>query len=555
MKNYFITIIAVAITSFANAQNWSLTGNSGTTSTNFLGTSDNAPLKFRVNNLPAGEINPLTNNTSLGVNALASSTTGWYNTAMGENALALNTSGSLNTAMGENALASNTNSSYNTAQGEKALFLNAKGNSNTAQGYQALYSNKGDYNTAVGRAALVFNTTGYNNSAQGKDALFSNTTGHNNTAQGKDAIHNNIIGDNNSGIGVSALYNNTSGSSNTAQGNQSLYSNTSGWYNTAMGESALYHNITGNYNTALGFNADVIPNEKIILNNATAIGFGAIVDASDKVRIGNTTVTSISGAVNFTKLSDGRFKKEVKENVEGLAFINKLRPVTYIVDVPGIDNFYDQGRKSASGTEDAQLQKMKQASYEYAAKHRESGFIAQEVEKITKESGFDFSGVDVPTNPNALYGIRYAEFVVPLVKAVQEQQIIIEQQSNKTKKLEDRITELERLISSILPQSSMSVDPTATSNPNTIKKESTLPAKVYPNPTQSELNIETFVSQKGALNTQITDPSGRIIYSEKEEAAAGLYQKKIQIRDYSSGVYYLKITDTSGKQTTRFVKE
>jgi hypothetical protein len=31
-----------------------------------------------------------------------------------------------------------------------------------------------------------------------------------------------------------------------------------------------------------------------------------------------------------------------------------------------------------------------------------------------------FSGVDKPQNKYSLYGLRYAEFVVPLVKAVQE---------------------------------------------------------------------------------------------------------------------------------------
>ncbi len=78
---------------------------------------------------------------------------------------------------------------------------------------------------------------------------------------------------------------------------------------------------------------------------------------------------------------------------------------------------------------------------------------------------------------------------------------------------------------------------------------------IYPNPAQSELNIETFVSQKGALGIQIVDPSGRVVYSENKEVASGMYQEKIQIRDYPVGVYYLNITDASSKQTIKFVKE
>ncbi len=48
----------------------------------------------------------------------------------------------------------------------------------------------------------------------------------------------------------------------------------------------------------------------------------------------------------------------------------------------------------------------------------QTGFVAQDVEKIAKSIGYDFSGVDV--DEKGIYGLRYAEFVVPLVKAVQE---------------------------------------------------------------------------------------------------------------------------------------
>src|SRR5205809_4542758 len=45
---------------------WSLNGNAGTTSSNFIGTTDEQPLLFRVNNLPAGSINPTRLNVALG---------------------------------------------------------------------------------------------------------------------------------------------------------------------------------------------------------------------------------------------------------------------------------------------------------------------------------------------------------------------------------------------------------------------------------------------------------------------------------------------------------
>ncbi len=52
--------------------------------------------------------------------------------------------------------------------------------------------------------------------------------------------------------------------------------------------------------------------------------------------------------------------------------------------------------------------------------YRFSGFIAQEVEDAAKASGYAFSGVGVPKNEKDFYSLRYATFVVPLVKAVQQ---------------------------------------------------------------------------------------------------------------------------------------
>ncbi|MCA8941774.1 MAG: hypothetical protein KDB80_04375, partial [Planctomycetes bacterium] len=52
---------------------------------------------------------------------------------------------------------------------------------------------------------------------------------------------------------------------------------------------------------------------------------------------------------------------------------------------------------------------------------RYTGFIAQDVDAAARAVGFEFSGVKVPEDPTTdTYGLRYAEFVVPLVRAVQE---------------------------------------------------------------------------------------------------------------------------------------
>ena len=125
--------------------------------------------------------------------------------------------------------------------------------------------------------------------------------------------------------------------------------------------------------------------------------------------IGNISTSTIGGYVNWSPTSDGRLKTNVKENVVGLEFIDALRPVTYNYDLAMIEAFY--GKEIPEGLREAAKQK---GNIQY------SGFIAQEVEQVALSLGYDFSGVKAPSGDNDAYALRYAEFVVPLVKATQE---------------------------------------------------------------------------------------------------------------------------------------
>jgi len=220
----------------------------------------------------------------------------------------------------------------------------------------------------------------------------------------------------NSFFGGRAGYENTTGSDNSFFGNNSGYSNTDGDYNSFFGVEAGYGNTTGVQRTAVGWSANsTITN----LYNNTGLGYNADCTASNQVRIGNSGVTSIGGYTNWTNISDSRFKKNVQEDVKGLDFIMALRPVSYNLDLHGVENFFaDHYGEQPAETLPGQYDK---ESIRY------SGFVAQEVEAVAKAVGYDFSGVDAPKNSDDFYGLRYAEFVVPLVKAVQEQQAMIEQ--------------------------------------------------------------------------------------------------------------------------------
>jgi hypothetical protein len=255
----------------AASAGWGLTGNSGTTpGTNFIGTTDSKALDFKVNSTWAGEINPTTgnssyglqagqsvtsgiNNTAMGSSALQSYTTGNFNTAVGASALKSAT-GSTNTALGSSALFTLTTASDNTAVGSSALAFNVTGASNTAVGRSALQSNTASNNTAVGFQALTNNVSGTNNTATGYSALSANTSGGSNTAMGNSALQNNTAS-NNTAVGANALNANTAGYQNTATGVSSLQANTTGYGNTATGYSSLQNNTTGISNTAIGTSA------------------------------------------------------------------------------------------------------------------------------------------------------------------------------------------------------------------------------------------------------------------------------------------------------------
>lgn len=269
---------------------WQKTGNAGTNpATHFIGTTDNQPLIFKINNTAAGRIE--TNNLFLGLQA-GMSNAALYNTGIGKNALFANSTGNENSALGFGALYANTSGLRNTAVGSFALSDNTIGHRNSAIGTLALTSNtEGAYNTANGCAALHTNNTGNENSATGYGALYSNTSGYGNTANGFGSMYNNQLGFYNTATGYASLYTNVTGQYNTATGYLSLRFNSNGTNNMAAGSMALQANIDGNNNAAMGASA-LSSNQ--YGNNNTAIGYSAL--TSNIMGSGNTAVGAYATA-------------------------------------------------------------------------------------------------------------------------------------------------------------------------------------------------------------------------------------------------------------------
>ncbi|OFX17475.1 MAG: hypothetical protein A2033_12135 [Bacteroidetes bacterium GWA2_31_9] len=306
-----------AVLSWATpSSGWGLTGNSGTTDgTNFIGTTDNVPLNFRVNNQKAGKIdNSVYQLTSYGFNSAFNNSTGYDNTALGFQALYTNSVGSSNTAVGSLAL------------------RNATGGSNTAIGYQSLYStNTPSENTAVGRSTMYANLTGQSNAAYGVQAMYNSTIGHNNTAIGSLSLYTNVAGSNGTAIGFRAMYNANDNATaftnyNTAVGYYSMYgsatpSSNTGNYNTALGYQTLMNISSGGNNTAFGYfagytttsaNAVTTGSNNTFIgyntgfasatqrSKSTAIGYNAKVDADNSFILGGIGADAVKVGIGTT---------------------------------------------------------------------------------------------------------------------------------------------------------------------------------------------------------------------------------------------------------------
>ncbi|MFN5911221.1 MAG: tail fiber domain-containing protein [Bacteroidota bacterium] len=317
----------------------------------------------------------------------------------------LNTRGLNNVFIGLNSGANFTFAQNNLFAGYNSGFLNTIGSQNVFLGTEAGQSNlDGMMNTFVGRRAG-----------------FQNSSGNENTYVGSFAGQNTTTGQHNSFLGVTTGNSNTTGEENTFLGAHAGYFNTTGSNNTYVGNFAGQFTSTGNNNVYIGFNADGATSS---LSNAVAIGAGSIATASNSIILGNSSITSIGGQVSWGTFSDRRLKTNIRIEKLGLEFIQKLRPVRY--------NYTAEGQHGIFY----------------------SGLIAQEVDDLLTELGTDFSGLVKPKNNLDHYSIRYGDFVIPLINAVQEQQKMIDelQKENedlreaflKMKTLEQRLNELEK---------------------------------------------------------------------------------------------------------------
>ena len=379
--------------------------------------------------------------------------------------------------MGRYALVLNTTGSYHTALGYQAGYSTTTGYAFTAVGYQALYSNTtGIQNTAVG---------GYCNYTGVAAALRSNTTGSRNTAMGNGAAQSTTSSSDITAFGTQALWNNTTGSGNTGVGSLAGTACITGTTNTYIGASAgavatnssntfvgcssgelitggAANTIIGRYNGNSGGLDIRTASNYIVLSDGSGNPRG-VFDASGNFMVGATTASakldvtgdiSISNSANaatanffglnaslttqviqaiavkaagtdFTLFRGVSNSSTIVFNVFGNGNVtNTNNSYAGISDVKLKENIVDATPKLAN------LMQVKVRNYNLKSdpSFKQIGVIAQELETIfptlveeTKDS--DVKGNDLGTTTKS---VKYSVFVPMLIKAMQEQQAIIE---------------------------------------------------------------------------------------------------------------------------------
>ena len=501
MKKFYFSLIPYFLFTMTASAQWSLTGNA-VTATNFLGTTNAEAILFKADGTMVGQLQYGSGaNVSFGVSAGNAWSAGSSNVAIGASALSVNTA-SNNTAIGSGSLSSNTTGGFNTSVGSTNMSAVTTGGNNTAVGGSNLdVLTTGSYNCGFGWGTLIKVVSGSGNSAYGTSSLNQNTASDN------------------SAFGYQSLLSNTSGTPNCAFGYQALFSNTTGSHNVAVGNSALTVNITGAENTAVGDNAGPM-SDSTALTNSGAFGYGATATCSNCIVLGNTSITHIYGEVTgITMISDGRFKKNIKENVPGLEFIKMLRPVSYTLDIKGMNNLHKV--KDVSMVDEEAIAAKEGITY--------NGFIAQDVESVTGKMGYNFSGLYKPNGGSDTYGLNYTDFIVPLVKAVQEL-------SNKNDSLDNVIDSLKTAQVSLQTQINSLAQQMAA-----LKSSAQLQQNI-PNPFKNSTTIH-YNLPDGTVNAQliITDAEGSVLKDVVLNSSKGPGQAVVNVGDLAAGAYFYSL--------------
>lgn len=248
---------------------------------------------------------------------------------------------------------------------------------------------------------------------------------------------------------------------------------------------------------------------------------------SNSVTCGNSSISFMVAQVQWSSFSDRRIKDNIKENVPGLAFINKLKPVTYNLNIHREDEMLNKGKKPLNdwrGRYDIEKKLM-------------TGFVAQDVEQAAAEMGYEFSGIHKPETADGLYSITYSEFVVPLVKAVQELSKINDAQKNAIIDLQNANNSLEQRLSKLEAMLNGQTTAALSSNQQATNIAGVSLGQNAPNPLKNTTIINyTLPAKYTSAQIVITDKGGKTV---KQVTVSGMGKGTLNVdaATLSAGTY------------------
>jgi len=422
----------------ATASAWGLNGNA-ITAANFLGSTNNIPLRFRVNNETAGLVTQTGALTFLGYQA-GLNNTGTHNTFIGLNSGRANTTGSSNVGMGSGTLENNVTGTDNAAIGRSAglastgsrnAFLGrASGvQTTTASGstfvgaWAGRNTSTGDYNTMVGDSAGFTNTVGTSNTIVGALANLNANNRNNATAIGfrarVDANNAMVLGSVSGINGATETVNVGIGTTNPTQrlhvvgsirmvdGNQaagrvltSAADGTASWQDA----TATAWGLNGNAIAATNFlgstnNQPVIFRtnnvERMRITNTGLVGIGIAVPAFDLTLANNSAAKP--GSNTWIIASDARLKRDISPFTDGIDLIKRIDPIWYTYN-------------GEAGM----------------PQERFAGAIAQEIQKVAPYMVRNWTYTDERGGSSDYLAVDYGALDFVMINALKEQQNMIE---------------------------------------------------------------------------------------------------------------------------------
>ncbi|MFA5048033.1 MAG: tail fiber domain-containing protein [Patescibacteria group bacterium] len=392
-------------------------------------------------------------NLGIGAGALAANATGTWNTAIGSLAMGSNISGSYSFALGKMALAKNESGNNNIAIGDTALGENISGSSNLAIGDYALFKNTGSNNTAIGAGAGHENVSGNGSVFIGPSAGYYETAGdklfidnrqRSSEADGRiKALIYGIFADTAANQYLNFNSNVSIAGSATTTGTSTLA--TTSVSKLTVGDSNVYWKTSKLFLDGFGDFPFLSGQGVSTTDSNTKYPFGVI---ENGLYLANTLNDGVDGAVglNFINYSTSTSSMtsagtmEANFNLGAFTFNWDVLPAdddgTYNLGASG--HLWNEifATNGTINTSDARLKDnvnnlnygldqvlgLRPVTYTWKNRPQDGtkiGLLAQEVLPLIPEA------VNIGDDANHTLGLRYDSFIPVLVKAIQQQQVEI----------------------------------------------------------------------------------------------------------------------------------